>query len=93
MHNTIELTLIDPSLNERARGRSDRSVFERCSVGSVTAGTWVARLHGVDVPRAPQVVYLAAFVRPTLISRIAGGVRRVLLRFVRGAWARGTRRA
>jgi len=75
VHNTIALSLIDPMGIERAAGQCDTSVFQRCSVTGPAAGTWVVRLHGVAVPSGTQDVYVATFLRPTMVARLARRVR------------------
>ncbi len=60
-HNVIDLFLLDPSGNERARGYSWSGVFERAQVpGTLTPGTWRLRIHGYWVRTSSQIVYWAA---------------------------------
>ena len=86
VHNTIALSLIDPMKYEQAKGCCGTSVFERCSVYSPVAGTWVVRLTGVAVPSDTQEVYVATFVRPMAVVRIA---RRARLRVRRALGREG----
>lgn len=63
-HNDIDVHLIDPSGNERARGYSGSSIFERTGMpGSVQQGTWIIRIRGYRVRTGNQIVYWAAHIR------------------------------
>ena len=76
VHNTLTLTVVDPSGNSRPTGSTPESVYERCSVRNPGAGTWVVRVHGAAVAGpAAQEAYVAAFAQPTLMQRLVGQVR------------------
>jgi serine protease AprX len=60
-HNVIDLFLIDPSGNERARGYSWSGVFERArAAGGLQSGAWRLRIQGYSVNTSSQIVYWAA---------------------------------
>jgi hypothetical protein len=60
-HDDVDVRLIDPSGQQRARSVSVNSIFEFARVtGSLTPGLWTVRIEGYKIKSGPQKVYWTA---------------------------------